>query len=179
MAIKIIKDKPIKKLKCVVCGELFPKDETIIKSNKRYCKTCLEAKEEESALYKNDWDLLFDYICKLYSIDKPTGMMFQQMKNYRAEYEYTNIGMYYTLQYYYKILENDVLEDTGLGIIPYFYDKAKKHYSKMFNLQDFAEEFKGEEKSVQIKTKIADKISIPKSPLPLNFDWEEEQGEDN
>ena len=178
MVTKVIKDKPPKKLKCTICEESFLKEETIIKSQKRYCKTCLEIKEEESALYKNDWDLLFEYICKLYNIDKPTGMMFQQMKNYRADYEYTNIGMYYTLQYYYKILENEVLEDTGLGIIPYFYDKAKNHYNRMFNLQDIAEEFKGEEKSVQIKTKIADKISINKNPLPLNFDWEE-YNEDN
>ena len=178
MVTKVIKEKPPKKLKCTICEEAFPKEETIIKSQKRYCKTCLEIKEEESALYKNDWDLLFEYICKLYNIDKPTGMMFQQMKNYRADYEYTNIGMYYTLQYYYKILENEVLEDTGLGIIPYFYDKAKNHYNRMFNLQDIAEEFKGEEKSIQIKTKIADKLSIAKTPLPLNFNWEE-QNEDN
>ena len=178
MVTKVIKEKPPKKLKCTICEEAFLKEETIIKSQKRYCKTCLEIKEEESALYKNDWDLLFEYICKLYNIDKPTGMMFQQMKNYRADYEYTNIGMYYTLQYYYKILENDVLEDTGLGIIPYFYDKAKNHYNRMFNLQDIAEEFKGEEKSIQIKTKIADKLSIAKTPLPLNFNWEE-QNEDN
>ena len=178
MVTKVIKEKPPKKLKCTICEEAFLKEETIIKSQKRYCKTCLEIKEEESALYKNDWDLLFEYICKLYNIDKPTGMMFQQMKNYRAGYEYTNIGMYYTLQYYYKILENEVLEDTGLGIIPYFYDKAKNHYNRMFNLQDIAEEFKGEEKSIQIKTKIADKLLIAKTPLPLNFNWEE-QNEDN
>lgn len=167
-----------RKLKCTICKEKFLKDELTAKSNKNYCETCLKIKEEESLKYKTDWDLLFEYICKLYNIDKPTGMMFTQMKNYRADYEYTNIGMYYTLLYYYDVLDNAVLEDTGLGIIPYYYDKAKKHYNKVFSLEDMIEDFKGEEKSIKIKTKITDKIVIAKSPLPLKFDWEE-QNEDN
>lgn len=172
------KDKKQKKLKCVMCEELFPKEETIVKSNKRYCEKCLQTKEEESLKYKTDWDLLFEYICKIYNIDKPTGMMFQQMKNYRTEYNYTNIGMYYTLKFYYDVLENNLLDDTGLGIIPYYYDKAKNHYNKAYNLEDIAEDFKFEEKSIKIKTKISNKIIIPREPLPLNFDWEE-QNEDN
>jgi len=52
MAIKVIKEKTPKKLKCIVCEEMFLKEETIIKSQKRYCKVCLELKGEESALYK-------------------------------------------------------------------------------------------------------------------------------
>lgn len=172
------KEKSQRKYKCVSCEDFFLKDETIVKSSKRYCNKCLEIKEEESAKYKNDWDLLFEYICKLYNIDKPTGMMFQQMKNFRTEYNYTNIGMYYTLLYYYDVLENEVLDDTGLGIIPYFYDKAKKHYNKIFNLEDMVEDFKNEEKIINIKTKVMEKIIIPKNPLPLDIDWGK-QDEDN
>ena len=168
----------IKKLKCVMCEELFSKDELTVKSQKKYCKTCLIIKEEESLKYKTDWDLLFEYICKLYNIDKPTGMMFVQMKNYRSDYEYTNIGMYYTLKYYYEILDNSVLDDTGLGIIPYYYDRAKNHYNKVYNLEDIIDEFENEEKAIKVKTKITDKIIISKNPLPLDFDWEE-QNENN
>jgi len=172
MTVEVVKDKPQKKLKCFTCKELFPKDELTVKSQKKYCPTCLEIKEEESAKNKTDWDLLFEYICKLYNIDKPTGMMFVQMKNYRADYDYTNIGMYCTLKYYYEVLDNTVLEDSGLGIMPYFYDKAKKYNNKMYNLQDIIEDFESDEKAVQIKTKITDKIITIKKPLPLNFDWE-------
>lgn len=170
--------KKQRKLKCFLCKELFNQNELTVKSNKKYCKECLEIKEEESFKYKNDWDLLFEYICKLYNINKPTGMMFQQMKSYRQDYDYTNIGMYYTLKYYYDVLENNVLEDTGLGIIPYYYDKAKNHYNKAYNLEDIAEDFKFEERSIKIKTKITDKVLPPKIPLPLEFNWEE-QNEDN
>lgn len=165
--------KQQRKSKCVMCKESFLKEELTIKSQKKYCKNCLQIKEEESIAYKNDWSLLFEYICKLYNIEKPTGMMFLQMKNYRQEYEYTNIGMYYTLKYYYDVLENNVLEDAGLGIIPYYYDKAKKHYNKIFNIEDIVEELEIDEKEIKIKTKTINKISTPKLPLPLDFNWEE------
>lgn len=170
--------KQRKELKCTICKELFPKDELIVKGQKKYCKECLQTKEEESLKYKTDWDLLFEYICKIHNIDKPTGMMFQQMKNYRTDYDYTNIGMYYTLKYYYDVLENNVLDESGLGIIPYYYDRAKNHYNKVYNLEDIVEDFENKEKAIKIKTKITDKIAIPKLPLPLDFDWEE-QNEDN
>lgn len=170
--------KKQKQLKCFACKELFDRDTLTVKSGKKYCETCFKIKEEESIAYKDDWDLLFEYICKLYDIKVPTGMMFQQLKTYRNEYEYTNIGMYYTLQYYYSILDNKVLEDTGLGIIPYYYDKAKKHYNKVYTLQDIAEEFKSEEQSIQIKTQIMNKQLDIKKPLPLQINWEE-SNEDN
>ena len=170
--------KKQKQLKCFVCKELFDKDILIVKSGKRYCEVCLKIKEEESLAYKDDWDLLFEYICELYNIKVPTGMMFQQLKTYRNEYGYTNIGMYYTLQYYYNVLDNKVLEDTGLGIIPYYYDKAKKHYNKVYNLQDIVEDFTNGEQSIQVKTQIMSKQLDIKKPLPLQINWEEDN-EDN
>jgi len=171
-------EKKQRQSKCCICKESFNKEDLIVKSNKKYCKECLQIKEEESNQYKNDWDLLFKYICNLYDIEVPTGMMFQQLKTFRNEYNYTNIGMYYTLKYYYEILENVVIEDTGLGIIPYYYDRAKKHYNKVYNLEDIVEDFKNEEKLIKVKTKTTNKTLTPKNPLPLNFDWEE-TNEDN
>jgi len=171
-------EKKQKQLKCYMCKELFNKEELTIKNSKKYCSKCLIVKEEESDKYKNDWDLLFQYICKLYNIKVPTGMMFQQLKNYRSEYEYTNIGMYYTLLYYYDVLENKVIDETGLGIIPYYYDKAKNHYNKIFNLEDKVDEFTNNEQIIKIKTKIMNKQINFKKPLPLQINWEVDN-EDN
>jgi len=165
-------EKKQKQLKCYMCKELFNKEELTIKNSKKYCSKCLIVKEEESDKYKNDWDLLFQYICKLYNIKVPTGMMFQQLKNYRNEYEYTNIGMYYTLLYYYDVLENKVIDETGLGIIPYYYDKAKNHYNKIFNLEDKVDEYTNNEQIIKIKTKIMNKQINTKKPLPLRINWE-------
>lgn len=165
--------KKQRKLKCFACKELFDQDKLTVKNNKKYCKDCLKIKEEESLKNKTDWDLLFEYICELYSFERPTGLMFGQLKTFRGQdYNYTNIGMYYALKYYYEVLGNTVLEDTGLGIIPYYYEKAKKHYNKVFDLEDVVEEFENEEKSVKIKTQIMSKQIDPKKPLPLKICWE-------
>ena len=165
-------EKKQRQLKCFVCKESFDKEDLTIKSNKKYCSKCLEIKEGESDKYKNDWDLLFQYICKIYNIKVPTGMMFQQLKTYRDNYDYTNIGMYYTLLYYYDVLENKVLDESGLGIIPYYYEKAKNHYNKVFNLEDKSEEFINNEQIINIKTQISSKQINIKKPLPLQKNWE-------
>lgn len=170
--------KKPKKLKCSLCGELFEKEELIVKSAKRFCVECLKIRTGEAEKNKVEWTLLFEYICKLYKIDKPTGMMFQQMKGYRDDYSYTNIGMYYTLKYYHEILENTVLDGAGLGIIPYYYDKAKVYYNKMFDLQDVVENFENTENVINIKTKLTTKPVTKKEPLSLHIDWEEVNEDD-
>jgi hypothetical protein len=165
--------KKSKKSKCSMCENLFEKEVLTLKSNKKYCPACLIIREQEIQSNKSEWNLLFDYICELYKLDKPNGMMFQQMKNYRQEYDYTNIGMYYTLLYYYKVLENEVVDGTGLGIIPYFYEKAKYHYSKVFDIEDKTDNFENTERIVTIKTKLLKKDLPKREPLPLKIDWEE------
>jgi hypothetical protein len=163
-----------RKSKCSMCENLFEKEELTVKGSKKYCANCLRIREEEIKKNKSDWDILFDYICKLYKINKPTGMMFRQLKEFRGEeYNYTNTGMYYTLKYYYEVLENDVLEGTGLGIMPYFYDKARQHYNKVYDLENIVDTFENTEQIIKIKTKISSKDFIQKEPLPLNIDWEE------
>ncbi len=118
--------------------------------------------------------MLFDYICEIFNIKQPTGFIFKQMKDFRGEgYNYTDIGMYYTLKYYYDILENKVIEGTGIGIIPYYYEKAKAHYKKVFDLEDAVNSFENKEQLVKITTKILEKRVDIKKPLPLQIDWEE------
>lgn len=157
--------------KCVGCKKSFDTEELTIRSNKKYCSECLEEHDNKVNNNKQDWDLLFEYICEKYKIDKPNGMMFKQLKDYRTEYQYTNIGMYYTLKYYYDVLENDVLDGSGLGIIPYFYDKAKRHYAKVFDIADIVESYKSTEKQINIKIeKINTKHNIQK-PISLEIAW--------
>jgi len=170
---EIKKERKPRKSKCCLCGESFYKEELTIRSGKKYCDKCLEIHIQQIKENRSDWDLLFEYICERYQIIKPTGMMFQQMKQYKQEYNYTDIGMYYTLKYYYEVLENEVLDGSGLGIIPYFYDKAKKHYNKVFDLEDIVNDFEVNENSIKIKTKISNKEIDKKRPLPLQINWDE------
>ena len=122
-----------KQVKCPICSKMNDKEDTIKIGNRYYCKECAEHKDE----YKSDWDLLFEYICKLYNISKPTGMMFRQLKEFRSEpYCFTDGGMYATLRYYHEILGNNVLDGSGIGIIPYYYDKTRQYYEQMNEVEE-------------------------------------------
>ena len=104
--------------------------------------------------------------------------MFKQLKDYRNEpYHYTDSGMYATLIYYYDTLGNKLLEGVGLGIIPYYYDKAKQHYESMSKVEDSLEEYK-ESKEQNIAIDLTERGKLIKSlQKPLDYediDWSEE-----
>ena len=155
------------------------KEDTIIKNNRYYCKECIEEIEREKEAQKSDWDLLFDCICRIYKIPKPNGFMFKQLKQYREEpYNYTNGGMYATLIYYYDTLGNTVLEGTGLGIIPYYYDKVKQHYDNMNKVEDSLENYEQDKKhKIKIDLKERDRLINAIHIKTLDYegiDWSEE-----
>jgi hypothetical protein len=96
------------------------------------------------------------------------------MKEFRGEgYNYTDIGMYYTLKYFIEILDGKILDGTGIGIIPYYYEKAKEHYQKIFSIEDIVEEFENKEQTVHITAKKTSKKIDVKNPLPLQINWED------
>jgi hypothetical protein len=139
---------------CPTCKKKNEKEDTMKIGNKYYCIECGEKREEELNNNKDGWDELFEYICELYKIKKPTGMMFKQIKEFRNEpYKYTNWGMLATLKYYHETLDNPVLEDAGIGIIPYYYDRTAKHYNKKYQVEEYMDNFESEEvtKTVSIK----------------------------
>jgi hypothetical protein len=97
------------------------------------------------------------------------------MKEFRGEgYNYTDSGMYYTLKYFTEVLDGKILDGTGIGIIPYYYEKAKEHYQKIFDIEDIVEDFENHEQVIQIITKKSSKKFDVKKPLPLQINWEED-----
>ncbi len=120
-----------------------PENESVVYKNRHYCESCLELKKEEQEqkdTKNGDWVELYEYIVELYG-HSPTGMMFKQLGEYRKPpYEYTNKGMYLTLKYFYETMGNNVIDGTGLGIIPYVYEDAKKNFIKNMEINTFNEE---------------------------------------
>ena len=52
-----------------------------------------------------------------------------------------------------------VLEGSGLGIVPYYYEKAKVHFLDSIRIEEAAEEFQEDEKEVVIiKPEVISKI---------------------
>ncbi len=141
-----------RKLKCPSCSRLNDKENTKQIGNRHYCVTCAEDKEKSSQHNKDGWDDLYKCICEIYNIKTLTGMMFKQVSDFRKEpYNYTNTGMCLTLKYFYNILENEVLEDSGVGIIPYFYEKAKQHFIERMDIEEYMDHFEYQEETKIVK----------------------------
>jgi hypothetical protein len=116
------------------------KEEAVSHKKRWYCPPCLEEKrkkEENKHNDPSDWDQLYEYIKELYG-HPPTGIMFKQLGTFRKPpYNYTNMGMLLTLQYFHETLGNEVLTDGGVGIIPYVYEEAKKNFIKNKEVNKF------------------------------------------
>jgi len=147
-----MKKPPVeKKVKCPECEKLNIKSEAVNFRNRWYCTDCLEKRNNRANQSNDGWDELYYYIVDLYG-HTPTGMMFQQLGRFRKPpYNYTNTGMMLTLKYFYETLGNEVMEDTGLGIIPYVYEDAKKNFIQNKNVNTFNSEFEYRPKVKTIK----------------------------
>ncbi len=91
------------KVKCPVCGAMNDRTKAIKLGRRYYCPQCAEGKDENT---QTDWDLLFQYICWLYQIPTLTGQMFKQLKDFRDNWGYTDLGMYHTLRIWQRRVLN-------------------------------------------------------------------------
>ena len=140
---------------CNVCRQSFKMEEMIQVNSSRYmCKVCYEEKGKESKDYK----LLIEYICQIFRLDKPTGLILNQIKKYH-NLGYTYGGIAYTLDYYLNV-EKKKLDKVTIGIVPYYYEQARQHSVKIRNA----------ELSVSNATKCEPKVvSVSKMKTPNRF----------
>lgn len=131
---------------CKNCGKKLKPEEKCIHSSKIYCKECFKEICRESDEYKQ----LIEYICENYEIDRPSGFMLKQIKEYKNEYEYSYAAMTYTLWYCKEILNKTLTEKYGVALIKHFYDEAKKYYLQQEKLKKQINELSDSE----IKTKV-------------------------
>jgi len=119
--------------KCKYCETDVNKEieEFIKHSNKYYHQKCFDILEKE----RQDREVLTQYIMDIYKISFPTGFMLKQIKEYRTERQYTYAGMVYTLRFMYEVEKIPVKEGTGLGLITFYYEKAREYYRKLLSNQ--------------------------------------------
>lgn len=111
--------------KCKRCGkDLYP-EERYKHNSKNYCKDCYDIVTKEAEDYKN----LIAYICEIFEIDKPTGFILKQIKNYKTEFEYGYAAMQYTL-WYCKEIENYTFNlKYGIYMVKQHFIDAKEYYT--------------------------------------------------
>lgn len=123
-----------KKVLCKICREKFYKDELIqISKSKRVCQKCNDTTQAEINQRKN----LIDFICKGFRISAPTGQQLKSIKEFK-ELGYSYFEIQYTLYYIYCVLKKKP-EGTSLGLVPYYYEKAKEHHRLVENAKKTAQ----------------------------------------
>lgn len=61
--------------------------------------------------------------------------MYVLTEKYIEQYNFTYQKMYQTLTYLHNILEKEFTDDI-VGLIPYYYDKAEKHYHAVKQVEE-------------------------------------------
>lgn len=136
-----------RKIMCHICKEKFYKDELIqVSKSKRICQKCNDTEQAEINQRKE----LIDFICKGFGLSAPTGQQLRSIKEFR-ELGYSYFEIHYTLYYIYCVLKKNP-EGTSLGLVPFYYEKAKEHHRLVENARRTAKNI--EEKEVVIERNI-------------------------
>ncbi|WP_425203759.1 hypothetical protein [Priestia megaterium] len=154
-----------RKVKCPYCEEMVDKEEAISHQKRYYHDACLKEKEK-STQHRRE---LIEYICDLYKVDAPTGMMLKQIKEFENDFKYKLKGIELALRYFYDTLENNPREGEGIGIVPYVYEEAKRHYLKRQSIQKSVNKLTEnpvKEKRVRVKSP---KLEIQRRNLKIDM----------
>lgn len=136
------------KYRCLICNKIHKEEDNVYIKNKCYCRECHEEKTEGTSDYKK----LITYICELFDIDAPTMVMTSQIKDFKENYKYTYRGIQTTLHYFFEIEGNEILDNAGIGIVPFVYDEAKQFYIENSNIKKNLEKIDLEDVISQVVT---------------------------
>ncbi|WP_099301924.1 hypothetical protein [Bacillus sp. Marseille-P3800] len=125
------------KVKCPYCKEQLDRESGKKIGNRYYHTECLEKKDQEenskaksTEKEKQELRELQDYLWfELYEKKVQFPFLMKQVKSLKDEHEYRYKGMELALRYHYDLMGNLMQEGHGIGIIPYVYEDAKKHYA--------------------------------------------------
>ena len=163
---------------CPACQNKNEKENTICISKRYYCIPCGEKVQEEKKQRSTDWNRLYDYLLELFKVDKVPLVILSQIKRYKEEHNMTDIGIYLTLKYYYETLGNPTYDRPTIGIVEYYYQQAKEHVVRIYELQDVVDNFEFQEETIKVKVGGNSSWSQKKELDLGTIDWEEDIDED-
>ncbi|KFZ25962.1 MAG: hypothetical protein KQ78_01918 [Candidatus Izimaplasma bacterium HR2] len=83
----------------------------------------------------SDRDSLYLFMCELFGYEYVVPRVRKQINEIMEEYKYTYKGIELTLDYIYRIEKMDKQKaNGGIGIVPYFYERAKEFYKKKMDI---------------------------------------------
>lgn len=146
---------------CPKCGEkVDPLSANALDTDTAtYHRECYESIQRAK---KNRAELT-DYISLKYDIQFPTGYMLKQITDYHEKRGYSYKAMLATLRFIFEVEKIPVKENTGLGLIPFYYEKAKKYYAKLRVAGNSATNITINNKTVKVKAILENKKRTRKS----------------
>ncbi|MGA4713080.1 hypothetical protein [Bacillus safensis] len=150
-----------RQVKCPYCEQSLDKEEALPYKKRYYHTNCFNTWQREA----EDRKSLYEYICELYNLDAPTGMIRKQIKDFQEEYKYKLKGIELALKYFYELLGNNPQEHGGIGIVPYIYEDAKRNYIEEKRVIEAASKFE-ERKELHFTLKEA-KDEIPRDLIDI------------
>ena len=149
---------------CVYCKERFDRDKVAFTkiSERRYAhEECAKTRYVEKNQEEKDYEALENYIKNLFHEDYLSARIRKQIKDMRAEYNYTYSGMLKTLVWWFEIKKNSIEKaNEGIGIIPYVYKDACNYYYALYLANIENEEYvnyKPQIKEIHISSPRAEK----------------------
>lgn len=154
---KKILDKPIdpsKEFMCEFCHTGIPMGKEMTLPGDRFAHADCYSNLEVNG--KSDYDKLFEYIMQLYDESFVDPAKQKSIKNMIDSYGFTHSGIHGTLVYIYEIKKMKPQESNYLGIVPYYYNKAKEYYEELKRIQQINSEKNIENykpKQIQVRTR--------------------------
>lgn len=144
--------------KCKGCGkDLLPEERFKYKS-KNYCKSCYN----KFSIQENEYKVLIDCVCNYFEIDKPSGLILKQIKDYKKSFGYKYAAMTYTLWYCKEIVSMEFKEKYGVYMVKNYYDEAAEFYDHQEKLKIKIQNLSNEDMN---KTKIVNKSAMDSSKV--------------
>lgn len=134
---------------CPKCKEkVNPLDvEALDTGTATYHKACYESIQRQ----KKNREELLDYIALKYNVEFPTGFILKQITDYHNKRGYSYKAMLVTLKYMFDVEKVPTKEGVGLGLIPFYFEKAKSYHQKLRQAGNSANNVTINNKTVKIK----------------------------
>lgn len=134
---------------CPKCKEkVNPLDvESIDTDTATYHRDCYESIQRQ----KKNREELLNYISLKYNVEFPTGFMLKQITDYHNKRGYSYKAMLVTLEYMFDVEKVPTKEGVGLGLIPFYFEKAKSYHQKIRTAGDSAQNITINNTVVRIK----------------------------
>ena len=168
---KRVLEKPIdpnKESMCEFCHKGIPMGQEIALPGDRFAHADCKAKESNET--KNDSEKLFEYIMLLYNEGFVDPAKQKSIKNMIDTYGFTLSGIHGTLVYLFEVLKKKPTDSNYLGIVPYYYTKAKNYYTELarvkeVNSQKNIENYKPKE--LKVKTRERNREPMKKAKFSI------------